>query len=78
MAWLLCKLFGHQPPIYSEKGWFSPGQEYAVRVSSPVTDGCGRLHALVYSECPRCGVVFLLCRIHVPRMDKQKERSSDA
>lgn len=62
---ILCALFGHQPPVYAKKGWYSPGEEYA-RVSGDYPDGIGRRHAEVYSECPRCGAEFKLCRIHLP------------
>ncbi len=62
---ILCKLFGHQPPIYAKKGWYSPGEEYA-RVERAGVDGCGVEHATVHSECPRCGEVFKLARIHIP------------
>ena len=63
---VLCKLFGHQPPVYGERGWWSPGEEYAKVEKSIVTDGIGRHHATVTSECPRCGREFKLCRIHLP------------
>lgn len=62
---ILCAVFGHQPPVYAEKGWWSPGEEYA-KVLEGTTDGIGRRHATVYSTCPRCDKEFLLCRIHVP------------
>lgn len=61
----LCRLFGHQPPVYAPKGWYSPGEEYA-RVVPSATDGIGRKHAYVESECPRCKEKFTLCRIHLP------------
>jgi uncharacterized C2H2 Zn-finger protein len=38
-------------------------------------DGIGRLHAEVFSECPRCGNEFRLCRIHVPRVGEQGSSS---
>lgn len=64
---LICYIFGHEPPVYSNKGWFSPGQEYArVDPKAITTDGIGRKHAIVYSDCPRCGQRFKLCRIHLP------------
>jgi len=70
MKKLLCKLFGHQPPIYKKKGWYSPGEEYATYATiSPdiMRDGTGRLHAVVWSDCPRCKMTFKLCRIHLPK-----------
>lgn len=63
---ILCHLFGHQPPVYAKRGWWSPGETYA-EVKVFATDGIGRQHANIYSECPRCNRNFLLCRIHVPK-----------
>jgi len=63
---ILCKIFGHLPPVYAKKGWYSPGEEYAKVDSNIVTDGIGCRHAIVKSECPRCGEEFKLCRIHLP------------
>ncbi len=68
---LLCKIFGHQPPVYAKKGWYSPGEEYADEVSRPYPDGIGRLHCFVYSTCPRCKQRFRLCRIHLPPSVKE-------
>lgn len=65
MKWL-CKLFGHQPPIYAKPCWGGTGQEYA-KVKPGTVDGVGRWHSTVESECPRCGEKFMLCRIHVPK-----------
>ena len=62
---ILCKLFGHQPPTCAEKGWWSPGEEYATLKSHGV-DGIGRKHGVVYSTCPRCEKEILLCRVHIP------------
>lgn len=70
---LLCKWFGHQPPVYAKRGWYHPGQEYADKVTKPYPDGIGRLHSLVYSQCPRCGERFLLCRIHVPTLEPSNQ-----
>ena len=64
---ILCKLFGHKPPVYGRKGWWSPGEEYAVVDRHPYADGTGRLHASVTAECPRCNQKFRLCRIHLPQ-----------
>ena len=62
---LLCAIFGHKPPVYAEKGWWSPGEEYG-RVQMETTDGIGRNHAKIYAECPRCAAEFCVARIHVP------------
>lgn len=72
---ILCLLFGHQPPVYSKPGWYSPGNEYAQIKRGVYEDGIGRLHAEVFSECPRCGKEFRLCRIHVPRVGEQGSSS---
>lgn len=71
MKKLLCKLFGHQPPVYGRKGWWSPGEEYA-RISPNYLerDGIGREHVVVMSECPRCKEKFKLCRLHLPEKRK--------
>lgn len=66
MSSILCKLFGHQPPVYAKKGWYSPGEEYA-RVRVGTTDGVGTTHAEVFGKCARCEREFKLCRIHLPR-----------
>jgi len=63
---ILCSIFGHKPPVYAKKGWFSPGQEYAKVHKNITIDGIGRQHADVYSECPRCKESFKLCKIHLP------------
>lgn len=62
----LCKVLGHKPPVYREKGWWSPGEEYGCVVVG-ATDGTGRTHAKIYGECARCGTEFLVCRIHLPK-----------
>ena len=62
---ILCKIFGHQPPVYSEGGWYSPGNEYGKLVQAG-TDGTGRKHGAVYCECARCQKEFLVARIHLP------------
>jgi hypothetical protein len=62
---LACHVFGHKPPIYSTKGWYSPGEEYATVILGAV-DGCGRQHAIIFADCARCGASFKLARIHIP------------
>lgn len=62
---LLCSIFGHKPPVYRQKGWWSPGEEYATVILRGV-DGIGRQHAEVRGECARCGEQFLICRVHLP------------
>ena len=63
---ILCGLFGHKAPVYAEKGWWSPGQEYARVDSDLQVDGTGRVHAKVNAKCPRCGEEYKICRIHLP------------
>ncbi|GAA5785673.1 hypothetical protein [Chitiniphilus shinanonensis] len=64
---LLCRLFGHQPPIYSPKGWWSPGEQYG-RIVVGRTDGIGRIHAEVQCRCARCGEKFIAARVHLPKV----------
>lgn len=66
---ILCKMFGHKPPVYAKKGWYSPGEEYA-KVRGDVVDGIGRHHAEVIGECARCKEEFRLARIHIPEVSK--------
>jgi len=62
---ILCKVFGHKPPVYAAKGLYSPGEEYA-KVKIGATDGIGRVHARVVGECARCQEEFTVARIHIP------------
>ncbi len=63
---ILCALFGHiYPTRLIGKG---QGYMYAGKVCDLYPDGIQRVHANVYSTCPRCGERFLLCKIHVPRI----------
>ena len=66
MTNILCKIFGHKPPVYAKKGWYSPGEEYAKVDSNIIVDGIGRRHVAIRSECPRCKEIFKLCMIHLP------------
>jgi len=72
---ILCKIFGHKPPIYAKKGWYSPGEEYAKVDKNIIKDGVGTQHAKIYSECPRCEEVFMLCRIHLPTTNLKRNQS---
>jgi len=67
---ILCKLFGHQPPVYATKGWYSPGEEYG-QLTDYVTDGAGRIHAKVEAECARCGTKFTVARVHLPKQCRE-------
>lgn len=64
---LLCWIFGHKPPEYAEKGWWSPGEKYARRLAGCGGDATGRDHYIVICECARCGKNFNACRIHLPK-----------
>jgi len=72
---LLCELVGHKPPVYAEKGWWSPGQEYGKLVYD-ATDGIGRHHGHVTAECARCNVRFKVARVHIPNEIIQNERKT--
>lgn len=63
---LLCRIFGHSPPAYKHKGWWSPGEEYG-KVVTVGMDGIGRGHWHLRGECARCGEEFLVGRFHVPQ-----------
>jgi len=68
---LLCQQFGHKPPVYAEKGWYSPGEEYG-RVIVGRRDGVGRVHAMVEATCARCNEKFIVARIHLPGVEKNE------
>lgn len=72
---ILCHIVGHQPPVYAEKGWYSPGEEYG-KLTNIVTDGIGRRHARVEAECARCGENFTVARVHLPTETKTNEQKS--
>lgn len=63
---MLCTLFGHKPPVYAKKGWYSPGEEYGT-IRLGVIDGLGTQHAMVEAECARCGQRFIVARVHLPK-----------
>lgn len=67
---VLCKIFGHKPPVYAKSGWHSPGEHYVHSIQRCGVDGTGREHAELYSRCPRCCKVFYLARIHIPEKSK--------
>lgn len=66
---LLCRMFGHKPPVYAKKGWYSPGEEYGKVVLGGV-DGIKRQHARVVAGCARCHEEFTVARIHVPQPER--------
>jgi ribosomal protein S27AE len=63
---LLCKIFGHKPPIYAERGWWSPGEQYGT-LKGGYIDGIGRVHAEIHTECPRCGEKVMIAQVHIPQ-----------
>lgn len=62
---LLCKLFGHQPPVYAKKGWWSPGEQYG-QLFVGKTDETGRVHGECFAACARCEKRFKVMRVHTP------------
>lgn len=62
---ILCKLFGHQPPVYGQHRG-SGGSEY-MNVHVFTTDGIGRVHAYIDGRCPRCEATYNVGKIHVPQ-----------
>jgi len=66
---ILCSILGHKPPVYAEKGWYSPGQEYG-KLSHFEADGIKRVHAYVEGECARCGESFRMARVHLPSAER--------
>lgn len=70
---ILCALFGHSPPVYRKKGWYSPGEEYGYVVVGAV-DGIGRVHANIRGVCARCETEFTVCRVHLPEVKHGRKR----
>jgi hypothetical protein len=60
---LICKLFGHRPRF----GYASIEGAGYFKVKSTVTDGIGRVHASLITECHRCGVVYQVGMLHLPQ-----------
>lgn len=58
---LLCRMFGHQPPIERRNA----GGEYG-RLKNWGTDSIGRVHLLFYAECPRCEQEYHVGSAHLP------------
>lgn len=73
---LLCKIFGHQPPVYAQRGWYSPGEQY-MHVKSFAIDGIGKEHASITSECPRCKKNFLVGKIHLPTSESERNIAAE-
>lgn len=68
---LFCRLFGHQPPVYAKKGWWSPGEEYGRLHGGPV-DGIGSEHGHITAKCARCGEQFTVARVHLIKREAEK------
>ena len=65
---ILCKLFGHVP----EYGYGrSKGHGY-FRISGTQTDGVGRIHAALTTECERCGKRYQVGMLHLPTEEVTK------
>ncbi len=69
---ILCKIFGHQPPVYAEKSWYSPGEEYG-KLHALRADEIGRVHAEVWFECPRCQHNYMAGRVHLPKREVSQQ-----
>lgn len=65
---ILCKLFGHR--LYSTLENHKLGFDY-LHVYGTQVDGINRTHLIMEAECCRCGEMFYVGRVHVP-----KEKSS--
>lgn len=68
----LCYVFGHKPPVYAKKGWYSPGEQYGV-LTNFYTDGVGRVHSSVTADCARCHKKFVVARVHLPANEQRDE-----
>lgn len=67
---IICKLFGHKP--LTTDGWCG-GVGYA-NVGYTARDGLGTDHLYLSTKCPRCGVKYWICNVHVPRDISHPER----
>ena len=56
---LLCKIFGHKPPMYG----VGPDRNGTI-VPKINSGGTYMSHAKVYGVCPRCGSVYEVCWIN--------------
>ena len=70
---VLCKIFGHKPPVYAKSGWYSPGQEYG-KLKVLNADNTGRVHGIILGDCARCNKEFMMARVHLPKDDKVKKK----
>lgn len=61
---IICLIFGHR--TFGDR---HDGSEY-LEVRPESHDGIGRWHATVRGNCSRCGKVFRVGRIHIPKEDK--------
>lgn len=72
----LCVLFGHRAPFRFQWGRRPVTGEYLTVPHSPLIDGTGRTHFDVYGECPRCGTVYRVGKMHghqITRWVKQEQ-----
>ena len=59
---LLCKWFGHRPAF----GYGSIEGEGYFRITNCTEDGIGRVHAVLYCDCERCGEWYKVGNVHLP------------
>jgi hypothetical protein len=57
----ICRMFGHRP----ERGYTRSDTGY-FRISGIAIDGMGVRHATLTSECRRCGVRYMIGKVHLP------------
>lgn len=70
---LLCKLFGHRPGegYYADDRNGNSGKYLDVKPCG--IDGIRREHALVKTDCRRCGRQFTVGKIHLPQREAEKD-----
>ena len=65
---LLCKLFGHKPPSYTQH----TGGEYYKTQGVTYVDGIGRPHLDLTAACPRCSEIYFAGRVHALKWHGEK------
>lgn len=58
----LCKLLGHKQP----KGYYGTQADRYLQLHVGPTDGIGRVHGSLFTECERCDERYQVGMIHVP------------
>ena len=65
MSNLVCKLFGHKPPLCARHDLHTTDKEFCT-LHFYSTDNVGRTSAYVVGDCPRCGEEYVVAHVHVP------------